>query len=342
MAFDRTKITAHYGDPEGEALSCREDAALFDFSFMSRGIVRGPRACDVLACLTSRRLTDMDTGAIRYCVREAEDGHLLADLTVWRTDAETFEVMSGRPDDIEYLVTLAVEQGQVAQDVSVESSIFAVQGPGSLNVLKPLLSLRDASRLASLNYYRTLELNLAGTPVRIGRLGYTGERGFEVVLSVQAADRIWSALAEYARPAGFAAADMLRIEAGFVLFANEFMVPVSAREAGLGDFGVSEFAPANLSHHLELIAFRAETMRDVAMFQPPATIRRPSKAGELAVTSACLSTQAKGVLGLGYVVRERDNSSCPLHDPTGQFFNIRRVSRPYFDPQKKRPRGPWL
>ncbi|MFV0368953.1 MAG: hypothetical protein ACK5KM_10875, partial [Hyphomicrobiaceae bacterium] len=60
------------------------------------------------------------------------------------------------------------------------------------------------------------------------------------------------------------------------------------------------------------------------------------------VTSACLSTQAKGVLGLGYVVRERDNSSCPLHDPTGQFFNIRRVSRPYFDPQKKRPRGPWL
>ncbi|MCB1527805.1 MAG: hypothetical protein KDJ45_08900 [Hyphomicrobiaceae bacterium] len=340
MAFDIRKFKAHYGDANAEATACREDVALFDFSFMSRGTVSGPRAGDVLARLISRPLTDMDVGAIRYCLREAEDGHLLADLTVWRTDSETFEVMSGRPDDIEDLVNVASELGQVAYNLTDESRIFALQGPQSFNAIKPMLSPHEAERLANLNYFRTMELKLASVPVRIGRLGYTGERGFELIVPANEAVRIWSGLAERARPAGFIAADMLRIEAGFVLFVNEFVLPVGAHEVGLAGFSTSNFSSTSLQPEVELIAFTAKASCDVELFQPPATIQRPKKPGELTVTSACGSVQAKGVLGLGYALKER-NAGCSFHDPNGQFVNIRNVTRPYFDPEKKRPRGPW-
>ena len=40
MGFDHAKIVADYGDARQEALACRTDAALFDFSFMSRAIIR--------------------------------------------------------------------------------------------------------------------------------------------------------------------------------------------------------------------------------------------------------------------------------------------------------------
>src|SRR5207244_7694587 len=50
--------------------------------------------------------------------------------------------------------------------------------------------------------------------------GYTGERGFEIIPPRAARDLVWTALAQQARPAGFAAADILRIEAGFLLFAD--------------------------------------------------------------------------------------------------------------------------
>ena len=70
-------------------------------------------------------------------------------------------------------------------------------------------------------------------PCVIGRLGYSGEPGFEIIVDVELQAQLWNELSGRARPAGFAATDILRIEAGLVLFANEFVVPVTPSEAGL-------------------------------------------------------------------------------------------------------------
>ena len=69
------------------------------------------------------------------------------------------------------------------------------------------------------------------------------------------AARLWQTLSVHARPAGFVAVDLLRIEAGFVLFTNEFRLPVLPREAGLGKFSRS----ANMSvPEITLVSFRAD------------------------------------------------------------------------------------
>src|SRR5581483_12070206 len=150
------------------------------------------------------------------------------------------------------------------------------------------------------------------------------------------AHSLWQALSRHARPAGFIAADMLRIEAGFVLFSNEFRLPVSPAEAGLGKF---HHRSRQAASPLALAAFRAEA--DIAQWPwtPAHGLLRPGAPGEIALTSACDSNAAGGILGLGYVLA--GGAGTRLHDPTGIFRNIRRVPLPYYDRAKRRQRAPW-
>lgn len=345
MDFNLTSLTTDYGDPIAEAAACRTSAALFDFSFMSRAVVSGPGAVKLIAKVTRRLIADLPVGRIRYAVRETPNGYLAADLTVWRTGNQDWEVMSGRHVDIADLVAASKDDDATeVQDLTAETRIYAVQGPRALDALRPFVSAQAAQQLEGLSYYATGDFVLAGVPVRFGRLGYTGEQGFELLVPASESDVIWQALSQRARPAGFIAADMLRIEAGFVLFANEFRIPVTALEAGLGNFADGISAAESHSHpmrnELKLVAFRSAANADATLFQPPPTVRRPTQDNELIVTSACNSIVAGGILGLGYVLKDRDPSAS-LRDPTGLFRAIKLATRPYFDPQKLRPRAPW-
>jgi glycine cleavage system aminomethyltransferase T len=74
---------------------------------------------------------------------------------------------------------------------------------------------------------------IAGLPVTIGRLGYSGELGYELIVPTDAAGGLWRELATDARECGFDAANSLRIESGYILFMNELSRPVNPFELGL-------------------------------------------------------------------------------------------------------------
>lgn len=347
MDLELASLTADFGDPVAEAIACRTGSALFDFSFMARAVLTGPGALRAIGTLTRRPIADLPVGRIRYAVRETSERHLVADLTVWRVGSQTWEVMSGRRTDVADLIAASADDGAtVVRDLTAQTRIFSVQGPHSLEALVPLLAPQAARRLAALPYYAAGDFVFTGgVPVRIGRLGYTGERGFELIVPTEEGEAIWRALAARCRPAGFVAADMLRIEAGFVLFANEFRLPVTAAEAGLGMF--ANGASSNPIHaatsdaELTLVAFGAATDADVALFRPQPGVCRPRRDDELIVTSACNSIAAKGVLGLGYVRSRKGGKVVALRDPTDTFRSIELLSRPYYDNEKRRPRAPW-
>jgi aminomethyltransferase len=138
--------------------------------------------------------------------------------------------------------------------------------------------------------------------------------------------------------AGFIAADILRIEAGFVLFSNEFRLPVSPFEVGLGKFSRPTDPPKPA---IKLVSFLADADRQSWPWRPSHDLQRPSTLGAVAVTSACQSVVAGGILGLGYVLAET-SSNTVLHDEAGTFRNIRLTTRPFYDTAKRRPREPWL
>jgi glycine cleavage system aminomethyltransferase T len=333
--FDLQALRRDHGDVRAEAASCRSAAALFDFSFMSRIRVEGPAASKLIGTLTPRRIDDLAPGRIRYGLHVAADGRVLGDLTIWRFDAETFEIFSGTGDALTQLQPVAGSSASVC-DLSSQTAIFAVQGPASLRALS---GVSPAGQLRELPYFAHWPAKISGVACRVGRLGYTGERGFEIILPRDARDMIWTMLAPHARPAGFAAADILRIEAGLLLFANELRFAVSAAELGLDRFAGGAYAPAQRERRVRLLCFEASCDSEPVLWEPRGDARFPPAPGGLLATSACRSVVTGDVLGLGYA------SAAPrcahLVDPAGQFHGIREVSLPFYDPRKRRPRGGW-
>ena len=73
----------------------------------------------------------------------------------------------------------------------------------------------------------------------LARTGYTGEDGFEIFARPDDAEPLWATLTEAGAghglvPAGLAARDTLRLEAGMALYGNELGPDITPFEAGLG------------------------------------------------------------------------------------------------------------
>jgi len=330
--FNPSQLTRDFGDWSGEARACRSTCAVFDFSFMARVVISGRGAAQVLSSFQNRRIDDMDANRIRYGFRVDSANKVQADLTLWKHDDDRFDVMIGRHADLASL--LAMNNGDIHfSDLSDATAVFAVQGPDALQALG---SLTDVGQLALLDYFSFTSMDVTGIPCLIGRLGYTGERGFEIIAPSEDRVRLWLALAQKARPAGFAAIDSLRIEAGFMLFANDLVLGPTLSELGVDPTGVR----AGDGDRFGFVCATAKTEHEPVLWRPNELNIAPPVGNEIVITSACYSQVAQAVLVLGFSRRDADPAR-PLVDRTGTFTEICRVSRPFFDPLKTRPRGSW-
>lgn len=259
-------------------------------------------------------------------------GYAISDLTIWRDDESAFEVFSGAQRDIDLLKT-AVDDYRIT-DLS-GSVVIALQGPLSLTALAKVANVEAIARLRYFAFCRAI---VAGCECSVGRLGYTGEAGFEIV-SADRCDfpKLWDSLSRVARPAGYRAAEILRIEAGFPLLTQEFRIPVFASELGLARYDCHRQRPARL----KLISFRALGLERSESWSPPLDLARPTELGAMAVTSACYSSLAQGTLGLGFILANTLQESVRLTDPYGKFSNALLVTHPFYDHGKRRPGRRW-
>ena len=90
-----------------------------------------------------------------------------------------------------------------------------------------------------MKYYASYPATVAGAEVLLARTGYTGEDGFELFTRPPDAERVWEALTAAGAgqglvPAGLAARDTLRLEAGMPLYGNELGPELTPFDAGLG------------------------------------------------------------------------------------------------------------
>ena len=333
MALEVSKQRSDYGDASAEARACRTECALFDFSFLESVRLDGERTSNLIESFTGRSLSSLAPRKIFYALRVGPTGEIINDLTVWRVGESTFEVMSGCRRDVTDLMRCGAP-GIDVTEMTPERATFAVQGPRALDALR---RLGDVNPIERLKYFSFESVRLADIPCRVGRLGYTGEAGFEIIVELEYANKLWQELSVCVRPAGFVAADSLRIEAGFVLFTNEFRLPVTPQEAGLSKFNrpTNSFGPG-----IKLVSFRADANRLSWPWQPLCQPQRPVAPDTITVTSACESVVAGGILGLGYVPIE-GAAETMLLDPTGIFRNIRLTPLPFYDTAKRRPRAFW-
>jgi aminomethyltransferase len=238
-AFAGWLMPLRYAGEISEHQAVRTAAGLFDLSHMGEIAVTGPGAAAVLDYALTGNLSAVAPGRAKYTMICAPDGGVLDDLIVYRLADAEYLVVANAANTATVHAALrdrAAGHDAAVRDQTAEYALIAIQGPHAARILAPLVV--DLS-LDGVKYYSGHRCTVAGQPVLLARTGYTGEDGFELFTAADGAEALWAALAAAGAgdglvPAGLAARDTLRLEAGMPLYGNELSAQLTPFDAGLG------------------------------------------------------------------------------------------------------------
>jgi aminomethyltransferase len=237
-SFAGWQMPLRYGSETAEHQAVRHAAGLFDLSHMGEIGVRGPGAGAALDYALTGLLSGLAPGRARYTMICAPDGGVLDDLVVYRRGEQEFLVIANAANTQAVYGALAERAAgfdAVVTDATDDYALIAIQGPAAAGILGGVTGLD----LGGMKYYSGASGEVAGHPAWVARTGYTGEDGFEVFCRPSDAVSVWQALSAAGSaaglvPAGLAARDTLRLEAGMPLYGHELGPDVTPFEAGLG------------------------------------------------------------------------------------------------------------
>ena len=239
VPFAGWEMPVQYGSILDEARSVRSRVGLFDVSHMGRLEISGADAASLLNSTLSVRVDRLGVGRARYNVVCDADGGIIDDCIVYRRGRERFLLVPNASNTaavIEWLEKWTQSGSDVTmRNVTSDVAMIACQGPDAEDTLQRLTDF-DLS-LSNLRPFRGRTMTVCGVTCYVGRTGYTGEDGFEVMVPSDDASSLWQALVEVgAESCGLAARDVLRLEAGLLLHGNDMDTSVNPFEAGLGRF----------------------------------------------------------------------------------------------------------
>jgi sarcosine oxidase subunit alpha len=116
--------------------------------------------------------------------------------------------------------------------------VIAVQGPKAREVLRPLMEGVDLSANA-MPHMSVADGKICGVPMRLFRVSFTGELGFEINVPADYGLRIWEAVYEAGRSLGMVAygtesMHVMRAEKGYIIVGQDTDGTVTPDDAGLG------------------------------------------------------------------------------------------------------------
>ena len=228
-----------------EYWACREKAAVMDLSSLRKYEVTGPDAEELMQLCVTRNMKKLSVGQVVYTAMVYEHGGMIDDGTVFRMDDHCFRWIGGSDLSGLWLKEQAEKRGL---DVWVRNSTdqlcnIALQGPLSRDILKKVMWTPPTQpNMEELGWFRFSVARIHdfhGAACVVSRTGFSGELGYEIFCHPKDAERIFDAIWQVGEPMGmiplgFAALDMLRIEAGLVLAGHEFCDQTDPFEAGIG------------------------------------------------------------------------------------------------------------
>jgi aminomethyltransferase len=205
-------------DAGQEYFAIRNTAALIDISPMRKYRIEGPDAARVADRLVTRKVADMAQGRVAYCLWCDEDGFVIDDGTLFRLGPDSFRLCC-QERMLGWLADIAWGFDAEVRDETEEVAALALQGPTSFAVLET--AGLEVARM------RPFDLSVPEPGLMVSRTGFTGDLGYELWVSPEDALPLWDRLMEAGRahgirPAGMAALDVARIEAGFPQTMAEF------------------------------------------------------------------------------------------------------------------------
>ncbi len=239
MRFAGWELPARYGSIVLEHQAVRQRAGLFDVSHMGEIVLEGDGALDTLERLTINEVSRLGKGEEQYTALITEEGTCIDDLIVLRQgEKEYLLVVNASNKDADFTwIDLNKSPGTVIRDISDNTALLALQGPCAEAIVADCCGV-VAKELRS---FTARAATIEGTPVLLSRTGYTGEDGFEIMVSAHEASKVWTVIMEAGKPygllpCGLGARDSLRLEAALPLYGNELDRNHTVLEANLGRF----------------------------------------------------------------------------------------------------------
>jgi aminomethyltransferase len=215
-----------------EHAAVRSDVGVFDVSHLGKARVAGPGAAAFVDACLSNDLGRIAPGQAQYtlCCDDATGG-VVDDLIAYLMGPDEVFLVPNAANTGEVVRRLAAAapEGISVADEHLDWAVLAVQGRRSAEVLAAL-------KLPTAHDYMSFDKAvLDGSDVVVCRTGYTGERGFELVVSAAGAAAVWDALtAAGVRPCGLGARDTLRTEMGYPLHGQELSLDITPVQARTG------------------------------------------------------------------------------------------------------------
>jgi aminomethyltransferase len=246
--FGGWMMPVRYTSDLAEHHAVRTAAGLFDISHMAEIEVTGVDVPAFLDYALAGRLSALVDDQAKYSLLLAADGGIIDDLIVYRHAADRYLVIANAGNRSEVVTALRERTAGFSvavEDLSDHVALLAVQGPLAADILAATPELGeystplDAQRYYAMAHARFTAPDAEAVPVHVARTGYTGEDGFELVIRASSAAPLWDALLAAGSPlglvpAGLAARDTLRLEAGMPLYGHELSRDIVPAQAGLG------------------------------------------------------------------------------------------------------------
>lgn len=342
-----------------ECLQVRTSVGIFDASTLGKIEVVGPNAAEFLNRFYVNAWTKLGVGKCRYGVLLREDGFILDDGVVGRLAPDRFHVTTttGGAARVlnmmeDYLQTEWSDLRVWLTSTTEQWSVIAVQGPHAREVLSPLIEGLDMSAEA-FPHMSIADAHICGVPMRLMRVSFTGELGFEVNVPSGYGAMVWQAIWQRGKlydmvPYGTETMHVLRAEKGFIIVGQETDGTATPEDVGLAwaigkakpDFvGKRSLARPALAAPDRKQLVGLLTRNPQIALEEGAQIVSPSAPGISMghVTSSYHSSVLKKSIALALVQGGRERIGQTLHiSMPGGSIPVEVVAPVFFDPEGKR------
>ena len=212
----------------------REAIGLFDVSHLGTATLIGENAAAQLNKILTNDINRIKPGQAQYSTLLSEEGTVIDDLIVYLRSKDEVLII---PNASNSTKVLEIIKSNISKDIEIRNlhqdiAIIAIQGPKSFELVN------DLGLPTDMQYMAFKDVSFMGQPITICRTGYTGEKGFELLIPAQVAINIWDEIISKgqkygAKAVGLGARDTLRTEMGYPLHGQDISLNISPLEAGL-------------------------------------------------------------------------------------------------------------
>lgn len=219
-----------------EHQAVRERVGIFDVSHLGKASVVGVGAADfVNSCFTNdlRKVTP-PKAQYTMCCDESTGGVVDDLIQYFKSEDDVFLIPNcANTAEVVRRMREKLPSGITVTDLHRDYGIIAVQGPKSPEVVAALGLPTD------MEYMSYADVDYDGESMTVCRTGYTGEKGYELVMPWGKAEAVWDALIEAMKPydglpCGLGARDTLRTEMGYALHGHELSPEITPNMARAG------------------------------------------------------------------------------------------------------------